>query len=58
MTRERALRKIDQCYELAGCASQDNDQKDSARWLEYADRYRKYLRSELTDEEEKDLDKL
>ena len=40
MNRETILRKIDQAYELAGCARQDGDKVDEKRWLDEAERLR------------------
>jgi hypothetical protein len=43
-TDEKILRKINQAYELAGCARQDQDHADEKRWLDEVERLKKLLR--------------
>jgi hypothetical protein len=44
MSREQILRKIDQAYDLAGCARQDGDKADEQRWFAEVERLRQLLR--------------
>jgi len=38
MTTDKLKRKINQAWELAGCARQDGDKADEARWTKEARR--------------------
>jgi hypothetical protein len=44
---EKLLRKIDQEYEMAGCARQDEDKVDEMRRLKLVELYRAEIRERL-----------
>lgn len=44
-SNKKLHRKLNQAWELAGCARMDHDKTDELRWLNEAEKYQTELRS-------------
>ena len=58
MTLEKAIRKRDQHWEMAGLARHDNHEKDAARHTLLARAYNKFIAEQSSEEELLELVKL